>query len=130
MSSEYIPGVCNIGRSEIRLRKLGGWIGLIATLGVWFAFVAQDVDRRWRLLLFIPAMLSAIGFLQAWWHFCAKFGLGGVFNFGANVGKTDTVEQAEYRRQDRITALKIIGLSAMVGVIVAVVAYVMPVQGL
>jgi hypothetical protein len=127
MSSEYIPGVCNIGRSEIRLRKVFGWLGLIATLGIWIALVARGVDARWRLLLFIPAMLSAIGFLQAWWHFCAKFGLGGVFNFGANIGKTDTVEQAEYRRQDRITALKIIGLSALVGVIVAVTAYVIPV---
>lgn len=126
MSSEYIPGVCNIGRSEIKLRKVFGWLGLIATLGVWFAFVAQDVDRRWLLALFFPAMLSAIGFLQAWWHFCAKFGLGGVFNFGAEVGKTDTVEQAEYRRKDRITALKIIGLSALVGAIVAIAAYVMP----
>lgn len=123
MSSEYIPGVCNIGKSEIKLRKVFGWLGLIATLGIWITLVARGVDPRWRLLLFIPAMLSAIGFLQAWWHFCAKFGLDGVFNFGSNVGKTDTVEQAEYRRQDRNTALKIIGLSALVGAVVAITAY-------
>ena len=54
---------------------------------------------------------------------CAKFGLGGVFNFGSEVGKTDTVEQAEYRRQDRITAFKIIGLSALVGGVVAIAGY-------
>jgi hypothetical protein len=126
MSSEYIPGVCNIGRSEIRLRKVMGWLGLIATIGIWITLVARGVDPRWRLLLFIPAMLSASGFLQAAWHFCAKFGLGGVFNFGAEVGKTDTVEQAEYRRQDRITALKIIGLSALIGGSVAISAYAIP----
>ena len=80
----------------------------------------------WRLLLFFPASLAAVGFLQAAWHFCAKFGLNGVFNFGPNVGRTDTVEQAEFRRQDRRTALKIIALSALAGHIVAAVAYCLP----
>lgn len=126
MPNDYIPGVCNIGQAEIKLRKIFGTIGLLLCLVLGGGMLAWDVSRGWRLLLFFPAMLAAIGYLQAAWHFCAKFGLGGVFNFGPNVGKTDTVEQAEYRRQDRLTALKIIGLSIVIGLFVATIAYLLP----
>jgi hypothetical protein len=47
-------------------------------------------------------------------------------NFGPNIGQTDTVEQAEFRRQDRRTALKIILLSLLIGAIVAAAAYFIP----
>jgi hypothetical protein len=120
---EYIPGVCNIGRAEIRQRLVVGWVALVATSALWAAFILLKFVPPWRFVLFFPASLAATGFLQAAWHFCAKFGLRGVFNFGSDVGQTDTVEQAEFRRQDRRTALKIIGLSALVGVIVAAAAY-------
>ena len=122
----YIPGVCNIGKAETRRRKLIGWIALIFCITTWAAFILLKVATPWRLLLFFPAMIAAIGFLQAAWHFCAKYGLNGVFNFGRNVGKTDSVEQAEYRRQDRRTALQIIGLSALAGAVVAGTAYLIP----
>jgi hypothetical protein len=80
----------------------------------------------WRLLLFIPASIAATGFLQAAWHFCATFGVLGLSNFGPSVGKTETIEQAEFRRQDRRTALKIIALSLLAGAIVAAVAFYVP----
>lgn len=124
--NEYIPGVCNIGRSEIQRRKLIGWSALGATLLLWAFFVVFKVAPTWRLLLFFPATIAAIGFLQAAWHFCARFGLGGVFNFGPNVGSTDTVAQAEDRRRDRRKALQIIGLSVLAGVVVAAFTYLIP----
>jgi hypothetical protein len=129
----YIPGVCNIGRAEIRQRKLLAWIALAVTIGLWIAFWLFEVAPLWRLTLFFPAAMSAIGFLQAAWHFCAAFGLGGVFNFGPSVGRTDkvrredTAEQAAFRRQDRRTAIQIIALSALVGAIVAAAGYFAPV---
>jgi hypothetical protein len=126
LASEYIPGVCNIGRAEVRQRKVIGWTGMAVTVGAWIACSVFEVAPAWRLLLFIPASIAATGFLQAAWHFCAKFGLRGVFNFGPNVGQTDTVEQAEFRRQDRRTATRIIALSALAGVCVAALAYVLP----
>ena len=124
--NQYIPGVCNIGRAEIRQRKLIGWWALAVTVGLWIALAVCEVAPVWRLALFFPASLAATGFLQAAWHFCAKFGLGGVFNFGPNVGKTDTVEQAEFRRQDRRTAMKIVALSVLVGAVAAFAAYHLP----
>lgn len=125
--TEYIPGVCNIGRAEVRMRRNLGWAGLAATIVLWGIFIVARTPQVWRLTLFIPAMLGMLGWLQSAWHFCAAFGFNGVFNFGANVGKTDTIEQAEYRKKDRKTAMQIVGLSLLSGVAVAVAGYFLPV---
>jgi hypothetical protein len=123
-NSEYIPGVCNIGPAEIRMRRLSGWIGLVFTILLWGAFILLRVPAPWRLLLFLPATASASGFLQAAMHFCANFGMRGVFNFRAEIGKTDTVEQAEFRRKDRAKALRIILYSSLIGIAVAAAGYI------
>ena len=122
MEDKYIPGVCNIGPAEIKKRKQAGWTGLIATVLLWMAFIWFDVPSAWRLLLFFPAMMSATGFLQAYMHFCAYFGFASLFNFG-DVGKTDSVSQAEFRARDRRRAWQIIIYSVLVGVIAAFLAY-------
>jgi hypothetical protein len=125
-NQKYVPGVCNIGQAETRKRFVIGRNALIVCIIFWGLCVVFTVAPPWRLLLFFPATVAAIGFLQSAWHFCAKFGLGGVFNFGPDVGKTDTVEQAEYRSKDRRTALLIIGLSLLIGVVVAAAGYFIP----
>ncbi|MGB7566475.1 MAG: hypothetical protein WBM07_01330 [Chitinivibrionales bacterium] len=123
-TNEYIPGVCNIGRAEIGRRKQAGWVGTIVTIAVWLVLFALRVPAAWQLLLFLPASLAASGFLQAFMHFCAGFGSRGLFNFGPEVGKTETVTQAEFRAKDRKKARQIFGLSLIIGVAVAVVAYI------
>jgi hypothetical protein len=72
-----------------------------------------------RLLLFIPAAAGASGFLQAALRFCAGFGSRGLFNFGPEVGTTQSVEQAEFRLQDRKRAGQIGLFSALIGIAVA-----------
>ena len=122
----YIPGICNIGRAEVRQRQLIGYISAIVTIALAVTLFVTRLAPAWRLLLFFPAAVAAVGFLQSAWHFCAKFGLDGVFNFGPEVGRTDPVAQAEFRRQDRRTALKIVGLSALAGALIAAAAYLAP----
>ena len=119
--TEYIPGVCNIGPAEIGRRRRAGWIGAVATVALWAILWIFKVPAQWRLFLFFPASMAATGFLQAALHFCAGFGMRGIFNFGPVVGVTDSVEQAEFRRKDR-TKARLIGLySAFIGVGVAIV---------
>ena len=119
----YIPGVCNIGEEEIKNRKQAGWIGLIATTVLWTLFIWFDIPPIWRLTLFFPAMMSATGFLQAYMHFCAYFGFASLFNFG-NVGKTDSVQQAEFRAQDRRRAWQIVIYSILIGLAISLTAYI------
>jgi hypothetical protein len=121
--ASYIPGTCNIGPAEIRKRRQSGWFGLGVTVLAWAGFLVFRAPAPWRLLLFFPAAVGAAGFFQAALHFCAAFGMRGVFNFGSTVGKTDTVEQAEFRRKDQRQA-RLIGLySGLVGAAIAVAGF-------
>ena len=120
---EYIPGICNIGPAEIKRRRQSGWLGLGATILLWAAFLVFHVPAPWRLFLFFPAAMSATGFLQAALHFCAGFGARGVFNFGSEVGKTETVEQVEFRRKDQRKARLILLYSVMIGIVIAIAGF-------
>jgi hypothetical protein len=125
-TAEYVPGVCNIGTAEIRRRRQSGWVGLGVTIVLWGVFLIFRVPAPWRLLLFLPAMMSATGFFQAAFRFCAGFGMPGVFNFGSEVGKTETVEQAEFRLKDRRKARLIALYSALVGIATAIAGFFIP----
>jgi len=122
---QYIPGVCNIGPAEIKRRKQAGWVGLISTAVLWASFIWFDTPSVWRLTLFLPAMMSATGFLQAYMHFCVYFGFANLFNFG-DVGKTDSVTQADCRAKDRRKAWQLIFYANLIGTGVAAVAYALP----
>jgi hypothetical protein len=122
---KYIPGACNIGPAEIKRRKQAGWVGLISTAVLWVSFIWFDTPSVWRLTLFLPAMMSATGFLQAYMHFCVYFGFANLFNFG-DVGKTDSVTQADFRAKDRRRAWQLIIYAGLIGIGVAVVAYALP----
>jgi len=121
--NEYTPGVCNIGPTEISQRMGLGWSSGMATIILLVLFVFFDFAVGWRLLLVFPASLSASGFIQAYSHFCARFGVMGVFNFDQVVNKTTTIEQKEFIKQDRKKALQLIGYSVAIGIVVTVIAY-------
>ena len=122
----YQPGVCNIGPAEIAARRRSGHVGAVATVLLFLVLVAINAAPGWRLLLFLPAAGAASGYLQAAMHFCANFGLRGVFNFSSRVRNTESVLAAGARARDRRKALQIIGLSVVVGAVVAIVAYLLP----
>jgi hypothetical protein len=124
-TNTYQPGVCNIGPAEIRQRRLTGWIG--AAVAVVFLVLAFAL--AWppavRLIVFLPVVLAANGFLQAAFHFCVRFGTQGLFNFG-EVGTQEAVHEAEYRRKDQRKAILIVVLSVAIAAVVAIVAFLIP----
>jgi hypothetical protein len=105
--SEYIPGVCNLGKAEIRARWIAAAIGFGTTSLCLLIFLFFAVPWYFKILIFIPASVGFAGLLQARFQFCIKFGFQGVFNIGSQLGKTDTVEQAEFRKKDRQRAIQI-----------------------
>jgi hypothetical protein len=121
----YEPGVCNIGPAEIAARRRVGHMGLAATVLLFAVLVALGLPHWTRLLLFVTAAGGATGYIQARLHFCAGFGSQGVFNFGS-VGTVVRVEESEARARDRRRSLQIGLASGAVGVVVAVVAYLLP----
>ena len=79
--SEYISGACNIGPAEIKRRKQGALVGAILFAVTSFSFVITNAPRSTRLLVFIPALIFAVGIIQARRKFCVAYGFLGLFNF-------------------------------------------------
>lgn len=125
MEETYIPGTCNIGDKEIAHRKAPLKYSLIVC-AVLIAFIQlAGLSKGWRLLLFIPASIVAITFQQCYFKFCVSFGLRGLYNFG-EVGKLNTVEQANDAKKDRAKTWQMIGLAVLFGILTTVAYYFLP----
>ena len=124
--AEYQPGVCNIGPAEIARRRRAGHTGLIAAIGRFVALVAVGAADWTRIVVAIPAIGAASGYLQAHFKFCAGFGAAGVFNFG-ELGPTERVANDADRARDRMRALQIGLASFAIGIAVGMVAVALPV---
>ncbi|OGU80592.1 MAG: hypothetical protein A2499_03765 [Stygiobacter sp. RIFOXYC12_FULL_38_8] len=120
-TNNYIPGVCNIGKDEINKRKRAGIVGLILTVLTHSLFVYFEVSKGVRFLTFIPAVISAIGFLQARMRFCAYYGLAEMFNYDS-LGKSNKVNNNEFVRKDKKRARQIIYYSVLIGIGVGLIA--------
>ena len=118
----YTPGVCNIGPAERRMRRLSGILGAAVTIALFTFFIATSADWAWRLVLVFPATMAALGFLQDRLHFCAGFGLKGIFNVMNSVGVTDNIEIEAFRQQDRRMAIRIVLWSFAIGLAVTAIA--------
>ena len=75
MDRTYTPGVCNLSDAEARRRNIAGWIGLAVTVLLEAFFVYTHTAPIFRIVLFIPVVIGAMGFLQGIMHFCVNFGM-------------------------------------------------------
>lgn len=63
--ADQIVCVDNIGPREVKKRIHFGTVAAVVTAVGALALILLGADRLWRGLLFLPAWLSALGFLQA-----------------------------------------------------------------
>jgi len=126
LAIDYQPGICNIGPAEIARRRRAGHIGLVATIALFAILVLVSAPPLARLVLIIPAAVSASGYLQAYLKFCAGFGSRGIFNFD-EVGTTEQVADAAARGLDKAKVNRIGLASFAIGIAVALVAVVLPI---
>lgn len=125
MSTEYIPGSCNIGKGEIRRRQLVALIGIFLTFSSATALLATNQSRTNRLSIFIPALIFSIGFVQARSKFCLAYGLAGTFNF-ERIGKISRVQSVQDRKADRKTAIIILLKSAALAALITTLFFILP----
>ena len=123
--TEYQAGVCNIGPAEIARRRQAGHIGAAASALLLTVLAVTHAPRWSRLLVAVPAAVSASGYLQARSHFCAGFGSRGVFNFGP-LGEIENVQDPGARALDATRARQIGLQSTAIGIGVAAVAVALP----
>jgi hypothetical protein len=123
MTDQYVPGACNIGPSEISMRRRAGHVGLVVTAALAAALLRSDRHRAWRLTLAVPAAGAASGYLQARQRFCANYGFRGRYNFD-RLGQEQPVTDDRAQALDRRRARQIAATSAAIGLGVALASMV------
>jgi len=118
--TKYIAGTCNIGASEINQRRRIGLIGLgltsvsiIVYLGLIYLI---GLDIILGALVFLPAVMSTVGLLQARNQFCAAYGLAKQQNVTLSLGLTTKIEDISSQKKDRNKAVKIILQSTIIAI--------------
>lgn len=125
MSSDYIPGSCNIGKAEVKRRQIVAVFGLILMLISIVAITTSEQSRTARLSIFLPALIFSVGFIQSRSKFCLAYGLAGTFNFG-KLGDISKVQSLEDKRADRKTASLILFKSIALAAAITAVFYLLP----
>jgi hypothetical protein len=121
--TKYIAGTCNIGASEINQRRRIGLIGLGLTsvsIVVYLGLVYLiGLDIILGVFVFLPAVISAVGLLQARNRFCAAYGLAKQQNVTLSLGTTTKIEDISSQKKDRNKALKLLFQSTIIAIGIA-----------
>ena len=123
--AQYIPGTCNLGKSEVRRRQLVGLVGLFFSLSSLIGLLAVHADRSARLGIFLPLLVASVGYVQSRSRFFLAYGFAGTFNLG-KLGDISRVSDPIDRAADRKTALTILGKSFLLAAIATGVVYALP----
>ncbi len=121
----YIPGTCNIGKSEIRRRQIVGLVGLFFSLSSLVALVSVSAPREARLGIFLPLMVASVGYIQSRSKFCLAYGFAGTFNLG-KLGDITRVSEPGEQAADRATALKILVKSLILASLSTLAVFALP----
>jgi len=119
LSTEYIPGTCNLGKSEVRRRKIVALIGAAFSISSGATLASSDVSTIGKFSIILPLMVFAIGFVQSRKKFCLAYGFAGTFNLG-KMGEISKVQNPIDRAADRKTALIILLQSAALALVLAI----------
>ncbi len=125
MTYSYIPGTCNLGKSEIRRRQFVALLGLFLSGSTLLGLIGSNAPTSARWGLFVPLMVFSVGFIQSRKKFCLAYGFMGTFNLG-KLGDLSRVQSVEDRKADRKTALIILIQALLLSLALTLIAVVAP----
>ena len=108
---------CNLEQRGVRKRLRHAAIYTAALVVTVVALFVIGAPRVWRWVVWIPAFLTAIGFLQAATKTCVLFGAWGVREDPTTVVR---IEDDAERRALFVRSLAITAAAAVIGIVVAV----------
>lgn len=126
MNQDYIPGVCNINTAEIAYRRKAGYVGLAIVIVGLIVLLLIGAPSWTRLLLILPAILSASGFLQAKNKFCVAYGAAGKQNASEGSDVAEDISDNSALETDKKRARQINIQSVVIGVIVGFLTVLIP----
>jgi hypothetical protein len=122
----YVPGVCNINHAEIARRRLAGHIGISLFIVVLALLLYLSINRWYRLILFVPAFLAAIGYLQAKNKFCVGYGGAGMQNASDGSTQAEKITDKSAVLKDRLKTKKLNLQAALIALFATIVSLVLP----
>jgi len=122
----YIPGVCNINHDEIAYRRKAGRLGLAIFIVVFGFLALTDLSRYYRIILFLPALLAAFGYLQARNKFCVGYAAAGQQNAAEGSKKAVSINDKAALVADKRKARQINVQAFAVAMVVNVIAVILP----
>lgn len=123
MSTEYQPGVCNIGAAERRRRYAGALIGFLAAGGLAAAVLFWDLPQWMLLVTIAPLFGGFVGYYQGRHQFCVGYAFAGVQNVGETAGDTTAITDSEAAQADRREALVLLVRAFLSATLVGVAVY-------
>ncbi len=121
--AEYKPGVCNIGKDEIRKRYAFGAAGLAIAAVLVYLLVSWGMPKPYLLLSFIPLVMAFEGFYQGYFGFCVGYATKGIFDLGGSGGGYGEVKDKESHRTDMGRAKTITIYAVVSSLLVAIIVY-------
>lgn len=113
MSDVYIPGTCNLGKSEVKRRQFVALLGL--ALSLFSAVSLWNASLTTKATVVLPLFVFSVGYVQSRKKFCMAYGFAGSFNLG-KLGELARVSDPADRAADRKMALRILLEAALLAV--------------
>ena len=121
-STCYKPGESNINNYEARLRRETGFISLALTIALALFLQSFQAPLIAYIFVAVPAWFSVLGFLQAHYGFCARYGLQGIQNAESELAEPVTIASERARNKDKNRAHWLMIISIIIGLLVAVLS--------
>ena len=113
MSDVYIPGTCNLGKSEVKRRQFVALLGL--ALSIFSAVSLWNASLTTKATVVLPLFVFSVGYVQSRKKFCMAYGFAGSFNLG-KLGELARVSDPADRAADRKMALRILLEAALLAI--------------
>ena len=113
MSDVYIPGTCNLGKSEVKRRQFVALLGL--ALSIFSAVSLWNTSLATKATVVLPLFVFSVGHVQSRKKFCMAYGFAGSFNLG-KLGELARVSDPADRAADRKMALRILLEAALLAI--------------
>lgn len=107
----------NIGPRQRQRRMRGGLVLSAVTVAFAVFLLVGDVDRVWRVLIFAPALMAALGVFQAREQTCVALAAKGVRNMDAG---DEPVTGAEQMRRISEQSRRVYGQSVAAALAVTI----------
>ena len=127
VNQSYIPGVCNINRTEVAYRRKLSLLGLSLTLVFFVAAIIIQLNPALRaIIVFIPVFTVVINYLQVRNQFCVSYAAKGMHNAEDDSEAPETVDDIEARLKDRVKARRMRIQATMFSIIFVLLSLFIP----